>query len=43
MSVLQVNSKRDTGRKAQLGNIMAAKVSRRPARGPGARRRAPFD
>jgi hypothetical protein len=43
MSVLQVNSKRDTGRKAQLGNIMAAKVSLRPACGPRSLRRAPFD
>ena len=43
MTVLQTNSKRDTGRKAQLGNIMAAKVSRRPARARRLPSRAPFD
>ena len=26
ITVLQANTKRDTGKKAQLGNIMAAKV-----------------
>jgi hypothetical protein len=26
VTVLQANTKRDTGKKAQLGNIMAAKV-----------------
>lgn len=26
MTVLQTNTKRDTGKKAQFGNIMAAKV-----------------
>jgi hypothetical protein len=31
VTVLQTNTKRDTGKKAQVGNIMAAKVRRRCA------------
>lgn len=34
VTVLNANTKRDQGKKAQLGNIMAAKVSS-GARGPG--------
>jgi hypothetical protein len=30
VAVLQANTKRDTGKKAQYGNIMAAKVDEKP-------------